>query len=179
MQWPQRVKDQLEQVVAIRPLDLKTDEGTLNALSAALARLDNELREQIQAATAAQVTLLIDSLKADGPVGSAELELVRLWLVGDAEYYVKMENDLPAWVTELGRLLGVLRELHTETMTLSTMSRMEATIRDALRVSGDIVFYRQQEERIRAFQNATKSLTREDKRTLAGILAQKLTSEQV
>jgi hypothetical protein len=123
MQWPQRVKDQLEQVVAIRPLDLKTDEGTLNALSAALARLDNELREQIQAATAAQVTLLIDSLKADGPVGPAELELVRLWLVGDAEYYVKMENDFPAWVTELGRLLGVLRELHAETMTLSTMSR--------------------------------------------------------
>jgi hypothetical protein len=46
-------------------------------------------------------------------------------------------------------------------------------------VSGDIVFYRQQEERIRSFQNATKSLTREDKRTLAHILAQKLSSEQV
>ena len=74
MQWPQSVKDQLEHVVAMRPLDLKTDEGSLNALSAALARLDNELREQIQAATAAQVTVLIDSLKADGPVGPAELE---------------------------------------------------------------------------------------------------------
>ena len=90
-----------------------------------------------------------------------------------------MENDFPAWVTELGRLLGVLRELRTEAMTLSAMSRMEATIRDALRVSGDIVFYRQQEERIRSFQNVTKSLTREDKRTLADILAQKLSSEQV
>ena len=98
--------------------------------------------------------------------------------MGDAEYYVKMENDLPAWVTELDRLVGVLRELRAEAMTLSTMSRMEATIRDALRVSSDIVFYRQQEERIRSFQNATKSLTREDKRTLARILAQKLSSEQ-
>jgi len=89
-----------------------------------------------------------------------------------------MENDLPAWVTELDRLVGVLRELRAEAMTLSTMSRMEATIRDALRVSSDIVFYRQQEERIRSFQNTTKSLTREDKRTLARILAQKLSSEQ-
>jgi len=89
-----------------------------------------------------------------------------------------MENDLPAWVTELDRLVGVLRELRAEAMTLSTMSRMEATIRDALRVSSDIVFYRQQEEPIRSFQNATKSLTREDKRTLARILAQKLRSEQ-
>jgi len=179
MQWPQRVKDQLEQIVASRPLDLKTDEGRLNPLSAALARLDNELREQIQAATAAQVARLIDTLQADGPVGPADLDLVRLWLVGDAEYYVKMENDLPAWVTELDRLVGVLRELRAEAMTLSTMSRMEATIRDALRVSSDIVFYRQQEERIRSFQNATKSLTREDKQTLARILAQKLSSEQV
>ena len=64
-------------------------------------------------------------------------------------------------------------------MTTSTMSRMEATIRDALRVASDIVFYRQQEERLGSFQNATKSLTREDKRTLAGILAQKLSSERV
>jgi hypothetical protein len=179
MQWPQSVKDQLEQIVAFRPLDPKTDEGRLNALSAALASLDNELREQIQAATAAQVTLLIDILQADGPVGPAEFELIRLWLVGDAEYYVKMENDFPAWVTELDRQIGVLRDLRTEAMTTSTMSRMEATIRDALRVSSDIVFYRQQEERLRSFQNATKSLTREDKRTLAGILAQKLSSERV
>jgi hypothetical protein len=179
MQWPQSVKDQVEQIVAFRPLDPKTDEGRLNALSAALASLDDELREQIQVATAAQVTRLIDILQADGPVGPADFELIRLWLVGDAEYYVKMENDFPAWVSELDRLIGVLRDLRTEAMTTSTLGRMEATIRDALRVSSDIVFYRQQEERLRSFQNATKSLTREDKQTLAGILAQKLSSERV
>jgi hypothetical protein len=179
MQWPQSVKDQLEQIVAFRPLDPKTDEGRLNALSAALASLDDELRDQIQVATAVQVTRLIDVLQADGPVGPADFELIRLWLVGDAEYYVKMENDFPAWVSELDRLIGVLRDLRTEAMTTSTLSRMEATIRDALRVASDVVFYRQQEERLRSFQNATKSLTREDKRTLAGILAQKLSSERV
>lgn len=90
-----------------------------------------------------------------------------------------MENDFPAWMTELDRLIGVLRQLRTEEMTLATMNRMKATIRDALRVLSDIVFYRKQEERISSFQNATKSMNREDKRTLAHILAQRLGSEQI
>lgn len=179
MQWSHAVKEQLEQIVAVQPLDLQTEEGPLNALSAALASLDDELREQIQAVTATQVMPLIDKLRADGPVGPADLELIRLWLVGDAEYYVKMENNFPAWVSELNRLIGVLGQLREEAMTPSSMSRMEATVRDALRVASDIAFYRQQEERIRSFQNATRSLSREDKDTLADILAQKLHSELV
>jgi hypothetical protein len=179
MQWSHAVKEQLEQIVAVQPLDLQADEGPLNALSAALASLDDELREQIQAVTATQVMPLIDKLRADGPVGPADLELIRLWLVGDAEYYVKMENNFPAWVSELDRLIGVLRQLREEAMTPSSMSRMEAAVRDALRVASDIAFYRQQEERIRSFQNATRSLSREDKEALADILAQKLHSELV
>lgn len=179
MQWSQAVKQELEQIVAIQPLNLKTDEGSLNALSAALASLDDELREQIQAVTATQVTPLIDKLRADGPIGPADLELIRLWLIGDAEYYVQMEKNFPAWVSELDRLIGVLRQLREESMTPSSMSRMEATVRDALRVASDIAFYRQQEERIRSFQNATKSLSREDKQALAEILKQKLHSELV
>jgi hypothetical protein len=144
-----------------------------------LASLDIELREQIQAATAAQVAPLITTLQADGPVGPADLELIRLWLVGDAEYYVKMENDLPAWVSELNRLIGVLRDLRAEAVTATTMARVEATVRDALRVSADIVFYRQQEERIRSFQNAAKDLSRDDKRMIADLLAEKLQSREI
>jgi hypothetical protein len=179
MQWPQPLKEQLERIAAIRPIDDAVDEGRLNGLSSALARLDNELREQVQAITAAQVAPLISKLRADGPVGPADLELIRLWVVGDAEHYVKMEKDSRGWIAELDRLLEALGQLRTESMIPSTLGRMEATIRDALRVAGDIVFYRQEEERIRSFQNATRSLTREDKRMLADILEQKLSSEQI
>jgi hypothetical protein len=66
MQWPQELKDQLEQIAAIQPLNLKADKGRLNALSGSLARLDHELREKIQAATVTQVPPLIDKLQADG-----------------------------------------------------------------------------------------------------------------
>jgi hypothetical protein len=178
MQWPRVVTDQLDRVVAAHPLDPSIDEGRLNALSGTLTSLDAELREQIQAATAAQVAPLITALQADGPVEPADLDLIQLWLVGDAEYYLKMENDFPAWIAELNRLIGVLRDLRSEAVTPTTLSRVEATVRDALRVSADIVFYRQQEERVRSFQNAAKDLTRDDKRILAGLLAEKLQSRK-
>jgi hypothetical protein len=97
MPWPQPVTALLDRISATPPIDVNTDEARLNALSSALSRLSDELGEQIQAATAAQVTPLISLLKADGPIEAKELGLIRLWLVGDAEYYVKTENDFPAW----------------------------------------------------------------------------------
>ena len=178
MQWPPQVREALDRIAGIR-LDTQVDEGRLNALSSSLATLDDELREQVQAVTAAQVVPLITKLRADGPVESADLELIRLWLVGDAEYYVKMENNLPGWIAELERLLGALRQLRSEAMSPATLGRMEATVRDALRIAGGIAFYRQQEERIQSFKNATASLTRTDKGMLADILEQKLSSERV
>jgi len=179
MQWPQAVTALLDRITSTPSVDANSDEGRLNALSAALARLNDELREQMQAATVEQITPLISVLEADGPVGAKELELIRLWLVGDAEYYVKTENDLSAWVAELDRLLGVLRQLRSEAVTPTTMARMEATVREALRVASDIAFYRQEEERVRSFQNATNQLTRDDKQTLARLLARKLSSEDL
>jgi hypothetical protein len=179
VQWPQAVTDLLDRITSTPSVDANSDEGRLNALSSALARLKDELRERIQATTAAEVTPLISLLEADGPIGGKELELIRLWLVGDAEYYVKTENDFSAWVAELDRLLGVLRQLRSEAVTPTTMARMEATVRDALRVASDIAFYRQQEDRVGSFQEATNQLNREGKRTLAQLLARKLSSEDV
>jgi hypothetical protein len=177
MQWPSAVTALLDRITATPPVDANTDEGRLNALSSALARLSDELREQIQAATAAQVTPIIELLKADGPIEAKELELIRLWLVGDAEYYVKTENDFPAWLAELDRLLGVLRQLRSEAVTPPTMARMEATVRDAQRVASDVAFFQAQQERVRSFQTATSQLNREDKQTLAQLLERKLGSE--
>jgi hypothetical protein len=179
MQWPQAVTDLLDRITSTPSVGTNNDEGRLNALSGALASLSDELREQIQATTAEQITPLIGLLEADGSIGAKEMELIRLWLVGDAEYYVKTENDFSAWVAELDRLLGVLRALRSEAVTPATMARMEATVRDALRVASDIAFYRQQEERVRSFQTKTDQLNRDDKQTLARLLAHKLSSEDV
>jgi hypothetical protein len=178
MQWPQAVTELLDRITSGPSVDT-SDEGRVNALSGALATLSDELREQMQAATAKQVAPLLTTLRADGPIGPPELELIRLWLVGDAEYYVRAENDFPGWVAELDRLIGVLRQLRSEAVTPQAMARMEATVRDALRVASDIAFFRQQEERIRSFQKDIKQLTREDKQILAGLLERKLKSEDM
>jgi hypothetical protein len=156
-----------------------SDGERVNALSGALATLSDELREQMQAATAKQLAPLITTLRADGPISPTDLELIRLWLVGDAEYYVQAEKDFPGWVAELDRLIGVLRQLRSEAATPPTMARMEATVRDAIRVASDIAFFREQEERVRSFQKDIQQLTREDKQTLAALLARKLESQHM
>jgi hypothetical protein len=73
----------------------------------------------------------------------------------------------------------MLRQLRSEAVTPQAMARMEATVRDALRVASDIAFFRQQEERTRSFQKDIKQLTREDKQILAGLLERKLKSEEM
>jgi hypothetical protein len=46
-------------------------------------------------------------------------------------------------------------------------------------VIGDIVFFKQQQERINKFENASKNLNSENKLVLAKILKQKLESEEM
>jgi hypothetical protein len=177
MQWPAVVGDQLNRIVAAQPITPDTDTRRLDALSATLATLGHDLRERMQAVTAAQVTPLIRLLEADGPVESPDLEFIRLWLVGDAEYYLEITNDYPARVAELNRLMTELRRLESGPVTPSTAARMGAVVQDALRVTSDIAFYRQQEERVRSIQTATLRLTWKDKVALARLLAQKLSSD--
>jgi hypothetical protein len=176
--WPPGLTERLD-AVAGQTFDERADEGRLNAISAALAQLDNELREQIQAITAKQVGPLITALEADAPLAPAELELIRLWVIGDADYYVKMENNLPVWTAELKRLLNALQQMRTENPSPPLMARMEATVRDALRMAGDITFFREQEERVRQFEAAIQKLGREDKRALAQLLAHKMRSPEL
>jgi hypothetical protein len=179
MAWPQAVTDLLDRINATPSAGQKADEGRLNALSGALSTLSTELRERLQASTAEEVNRLISALEDDGPVGPREIELLRLWLVGDAESYVKAENDVSAWQTELDRLLGVLRQLRGEPMTTASMARMEAAVRDALRVTSDLAFFREQEDRVRSFEAATRQLTKEDKKMLAHLLTRKMGSPEI
>ena len=58
------------------------------------------------------------------------------------------------------------------------MGKISGTARDAVRVIGDIIYYKQQEERITNFENASKDLDSDNKLIIADILRQKLASDQ-
>ncbi len=64
-----------------------------------------------------------------------------------------------------------------EGVTPETMGKISGSIRDGLRVIADVIYFRQQEQRIERFERATRRLYSEDKLHLARILGQKLLSD--
>jgi Asp-tRNA(Asn)/Glu-tRNA(Gln) amidotransferase C subunit len=156
-----------------------TEEGYFNKVTAPLVALGDYLREQMQAETSEKISKIINNLKSDEEITEADLMLIRLWIVGDAASYVQMENDYQKWLEELNRLFGVIEELKGQDLSLENMYKLQGTARDAIRVIGDIVFFKQQQERIDKFENASKNLNSGNKLVLAKILKQKLESEEM
>ena len=57
-----------------------------------LVKSKDKIREAIEQATIGTVVEIIAKLEKNQPLSEAEKQVVRLWVVGDAEGYLKMEN---------------------------------------------------------------------------------------
>jgi hypothetical protein len=178
--YEKQINEKLSEIISHKQtVDNNTEEGHFNEVTGKLASLEEYLREKMQAETSNKITTIINKLKSDGEITDSDLMLIRLWIVGDAASYVQMENDYQKWLEELNRLFGVIEELKLQDLSLENMYKLQGTARDAIRVIGDIVFFKQQQERINKFENASKNLNSGNKLVLAKILKQKLESEEM
>ena len=178
--YKEQIIEKLNDVISNKQnVDENTEEGFYNKITTSLVALEDLLREQSQAETSQSISNIINKLKSDEDITDADLMLVRLWLVGDAAFYVQMENDYQGWLQELNRLFEVIEKLKGEELSLENMFKLSGTARDAIRVMGDIVFFKEQQERVNRFDNASKDLNSENKLTVAKILKQKLASDQM
>ena len=178
--YEDQISEKLSEIISHKQtVDENTEEGYFNKVTAPLVSLGDYLREQMQAETSEKISLIINKLKSDQEIPESDLMLIRLWIVGDAASYVQMENDYQKWLEELNRLFGVIEELKLQDLSLENMYKLQGTARDAIRVIGDIVFFKQQQDRITKYENASKNLNSENKLALAKILKQKLESEEM
>jgi hypothetical protein len=178
--YQDQIIEKLNEIISYKQtVGESTEEGYFNKVTAPLVALGDYLREQMQAETSEKISKIINNLKSDEEITEADLMLIRLWIVGDAASYVQMENDYQKWLEELNRLFGVIEELKGQDLSLENMYKLQGTARDAIRVIGDIVFFKQQQERIDKFENASKNLNSGNKLVLAKILKQKLESEEM
>jgi hypothetical protein len=178
--YKEQIIEKLNEVISSKQtVDASTEEGYYNKITAPLVALEDHLREQMQAETSQHISMIINKLESDEDITDSDLMLVRLWLVGDAASYVQMENDYQGWLQELNRLFGVIEQLKGQELSLENMYKLSGTARDAIRVMGDIVFFKQQQERTNKFDDASKNLNSENKLIVAKILKQKLESDQM
>ena len=181
------IREKLNEVLLNQqPFNKDTEQGVFNKITAPLVALEDDLRELMQSETSEEISAIIGKLETNATITDADMELIRHWVVGDAKSYVKMENDYLGWLDELNRLFLVLKDLQflfvknlqDKKLTLENMGKISGTARDAVRVIGDIIYYKQQEERITNFENASKDLDSDNKLIIADILRQKLASDQ-
>lgn len=159
-----------------RKFDQNPSEGILNAVTMKLLLVEDNIREQIQEDSKEPMEEIIAKLSTNESINQLEMELIRLWMLRDAESYIRMENDYPNWLREFTRLRSVLEDLRRQSMSLDVMGKISGTVRDVLRVIADINFYLSEKDRVKKFEAASRELTRENKALLAEILTQKLNS---
>jgi len=152
------------------------DIGSFQRLTDPLAALRENLRETYQRSVADPVRAVIAKLKSGSPLGPDDMKLVEDFVVGDAEAYVRLENDFQGWVAELDRLVKVLSEMKGRLagdVVLDALGEVE----DARRVLGDICNYLEEKERIARFKRTmASSMTRERAEVLIEILKEQLES---
>lgn len=178
--YQEKVKQGVQQAASQCPtINNNTTIADLQQLNQTFMTLYNDLREGIQESTKDEMASLLSKLQNNEDITSQEIELIRLWIIGDAHSYIKMENNYEEWIKEAQRLVEVVKSLSTKKLTPSLMGDLQGVARDATRTLSDIAFYKENLERAKKFEDSVKNLTVDNKLFLAQMLKAKMTSGNV
>lgn len=134
------------------------------------------VREKIQADTSGVITTIIGKLEAEKALSSEDLKTLRLWIIGDAESYTRMENNFSDWLKEFKRLASVLKDYEGKEPSPDDLVKLHGILEDAARVAYDISNFLEKKQRIAKFEQATQNPASLDSETLSRVLKAKLAS---
>jgi len=154
------------------------NDGRFHQTGGLLGEEKARVRELLQMKTAPQVATVINKLKFDQPITREDVDLIRVWVVGDAEGYIEMENSFESWVTEYARLREALGRYVDHECSVPELLQLQGLIEDTVRVSFDIANYLEKKERIENFDQTTRDLDKLNRPVLAAVLSRKLESDE-
>jgi hypothetical protein len=141
-----------------------------------LVQSKNGIRQAIEQATAEAVAAIIGKLENAQPLTAAEKQTVKLWVVGDAEGYVKMENNFQDWLQEYRRLLDIIAGWEGKTGSVQELVEVHGVLEDAIKVADDLAHFLEDRERVARCDAALSNLNAEDNKFIAGMLKSMLNS---
>jgi hypothetical protein len=114
---------------------------------------------------------IVKKLELGDPLTPAELETVKQFVVGDADYYLKFDDNFDRSKAELKRVLDEIRDLQSKPMDLDDIMHLGVLCKEASSAAKPTAYYMEQKERVHRFEEATRGgLNVESARILAGIL---------
>ena len=147
-------------------------------LKVVLRKKRTETRERIQEANADPIAEIIYRLKSNEPLREDDIRILRLWIVGDADSYLREENNFQDWLTELERLEGILKGYEDRDLSPDELFRLQGILEDTMRVSDDIENFVRKKQRIEQFEASMKEDTPEGRQFLAKVLASRALSSK-
>lgn len=114
---------------------------------------------------------IVKKLELGDPLTPAELETVKQFVVGDADYYSKFDDNFDRSKAELKRVLDEIRELQAKPMDLDEIMHLGVLCKEASSAAKPTAYYMEQKERVRKFEEATHGgINLDTGRILADIL---------
>lgn len=141
-----------------------------------LSETKSNIREELQKITSKQIEEIIKKLEKKEPLTSEDIAYIKLWIVGDAQSYTKMENNFDDWVNEFKRLTEVLKKYEDRECSKEELSDLRGILEDAIRVASDIGNFLEKKERIKKFEEAVRDPNTMDTEIVIKILTEKLRS---
>lgn len=143
-----------------------------------LVKSKNDIRQAIEQATVGAVAAIIGKLENNQPLTEEEKQTVKLWVVGDAEGYVKSENNFQDWLEEYRRLMDVIAAWESKTGSIQELVEVHGVLEDAIKLADAVAHYLEDRERVVRFEKAMTSMNAEDNKFIAGMLKSMLTSPE-
>jgi hypothetical protein len=114
---------------------------------------------------------LVRKLRDGTALTPDELQALRSLIVGDAEYYLKYDDDFDRSKGELTRIVEQIRQLQSDEPDAATLMHVAVLCREATTLLAATEHYLEQKERVRRFEQATRGpIDREAGRALARLI---------
>lgn len=146
-----------------------------------VGQLDAQAREALQTRLNDHLWPVVAKLENGDPLAAAEQDMLQTLLVGDAKSYVKYEDRVESWKSEVERLAEEIRRLQAGGLgELSSLTQLQALCREAMRILPDLAFYYEEQERARRFDEAMAgAIDRDTRRVLANLIKEMLASAKM
>ncbi len=142
-----------------------------------LEDLKFDLRERLQENTKSDIQNILRKLENGQNPDAKDVDLLRLWIVSEAQSYIETENSFNDWVNDLGRVIAEIKKVPEGSLDLQKIMQLTGLANDGRRSAADIMNYLEKKERIRSFEESIQDLKDNEKRVhLIGILKYKMIS---
>lgn len=156
------------------------DPTTLERLEMELGELRSLARERMQERFQEDLLALAEKLESEASLDERDRGLLSAVTTGAARLYLKNEDDLDAWREEIRTLAATLEQMPDAEQDgasgLRAYLQAQAAVEEAMRVVPDLRVYLQEGERMKRFEEVTRSLDSDERLFLARIIRDKLAS---